>query len=1598
MEKSYVLFDVDQEEISIGYGACGSGGDKWYTQNVQHHFQLKDVKEPQILGMAPFSASTYKPGDRITVSLVFDEIVDSQNSSLTNNSTITTSWGTMTYAGGADTNVLYFTGTVPENASSNNFTLTNLDCADQIKDMCEMSGTGSAGTGSATVDVNTTVPSISLTDRSFENGTASMKVTASNCDILQYAWTESTAVPVTGWVNCESGDTLSTRQTSGKWYLHVLGTYNATGASLHECSEVFDFGTEEQPASPLPELTLSADNDDWAKTREIIITKTPSDSEVKLIKAPEGIQTGVTVEGNSYTAAANGSYTFALTSGEETVTESIQISRLDREAPDISLTEAGGTEAVYESLVMSAIVEDTLSGVQKVEYVFSESANPPESSFSEWKEAEEKDGLYVFTYEPFETTEKTMYLHVRASDLAGNSGSKSSEGYKTVKLSEEESAYPSITLTCTEPNPAKWTNQDVTLTWTLTGTGSGDCNIYVDGEAVLDADENLKVYDTQGETGTFQAEQNGVYTVSVIDKNGRVGSASCVVNRIDKEAPVLDDTQVPDGWAKDKKISITGITDERTARFDESGNQTGHTGSGIKTQQYHLQGEESWRTFTGSSFTVTANGTYEVRLTDLAGNSETYTVAVDKIDATAPEAELSVPTADGSDGWFQSQTVDITVAYEDGSNGTESGDPSGIDSAKYAFVTGDSAAPKEEDLVDLPASGQKVTLGQESNGTYYLYYKVTDKAGNVTSGFSNAIRKDPASPTMNVAAASTGANAADGVQFTVSASGFGPSGGKLLAGSGESIGSEQMEVIGSCDGSGTSISDKTYTAKNPGTYYFQYVTGSGITDSETRYVRKVTFDSRGGTEVSAQLVWTTRMENSSAAEAECKVVRPVNPVRTGHTFKGWFTDQNFTKEIDFDTQVKTDMTLYAEWEADSYRVSYQIDGGNYSYSPENDYLSYTYGEGLTLPKPVREGYEFDGWYKSEDYSGGEQTEIGKTETGEQQFYGRWKDTAAPSLTAELTDSGITADDGTVWHNTESRPNIQLTYSDNEGVTDLYVKIDDKEYEEIAGAAAEVTYTYTGVQEGKHTYTFKARDTFGNEKETETLTVNLDTQKPEIGEITCENKAADFLDWIIGKDSLIVTVPVTETGSGTDTVAFKVQRDGQNETTVRAPVIGEPGEQKAVLTIDADWKGVISEITCEDAAGNVSDTKMISISGGVIVENNVPVITFEAVSGAGLDGWIADRESVKVTIDDSEKEHSSISAGIAGAGYSLDGGEYQEAGETDFASNLESVCSFTVEISGRGEHELTVTTADHAGNTSKEMIMIRISAQHETPEAEVSYVGETLGNLTPGETYDIDGRSVIALADGTVNIPEEWLGKEISVIRKGNDADYRDSEAQKISLPQRPDAPGGLTGEAASWQKEDGAVGIVTAEMEYRKAGDDTWTKIADDMLTDGKLTGLAAGEYEVRYQASDDRFASQAASVLVAESAPEEEEENAEEPTAPDDGEQGQQEEQGQQGEQGQQEEQSQQNGQSQQEEQGQHSGPGWQEQQEQNTETVQRNAGQEDASSTDSSRADGDWSQNARANGTETGRETAAGTVSQNRRQPTIHHFRIWILCHMRR
>ncbi|MBE5869634.1 MAG: hypothetical protein E7294_00005 [Lachnospiraceae bacterium] len=64
-------------------------------------------------------------------------------------------------------------------------------------------------------------------------------------------------------------------------------------------------------------------------------------------------------------------------------------------------------------------------------------------------------------------------------------------------------------------------------------------------------------------------------------------------------------------------------------------------------------------------------------------------------------------------------------------------------------------------------------------------------------------------------------------------------------------------------------------------------------------------------------------------------------------------------------------------------------------------------------------------------------------------------------------------------------------------------------------------------------------------------------------------------------------------------------------------------------------------------------------------------------------------------------------------------------------------------------------------------------------------------------------------------------------------------------------------------KNDGSITGLNADMEYRNEGTDIYTSIKDSSLTDGRLTGLAAGTYYVRYKESANYLASEAAAVVI---------------------------------------------------------------------------------------------------------------------------------------
>lgn len=86
------------------------------------------------------------------------------------------------------------------------------------------------------------------------------------------------------------------------------------------------------------------------------------------------------------------------------------------------------------------------------------------------------------------------------------------------------------------------------------------------------------------------------------------------------------------------------------------------------------------------------------------------------------------------------------------------------------------------------------------------------------------------------------------------------------------------------------------------------------------------------------------------------------PTKAGHTFKGWGTSASATNPSYYTNSKyagNASITLYAIWSVNSYKVTYDANGGTCSPADK----SFTYNSLLTLPTPTRVGYTFVKWKK-----------------------------------------------------------------------------------------------------------------------------------------------------------------------------------------------------------------------------------------------------------------------------------------------------------------------------------------------------------------------------------------------------------------------------------------------------------------------------------------------------------------------------------------------------------------------------------------------------------------------------------------------------------
>ena len=1670
---TWVKLGVD-ETCYAYFGASGKQEDSWYLDGLTSYVMVQDEKEPQLLGVAPMAGGTYLPGDPITVALVFDEIVDSQNSSLSG-LTITTNVGTLTYAGGADTNVLYFTGTVSSSVNlsgSSALQVTGISNASSIKDMCSLSGTSQTFPGGSTnVTVDNSKPTVTITP----NTSGSLPrhqatITATNAKTIQYTWTKDASLPAYGWQTTTSGTQLTeSRGTAGKtenWYLHVLATASS-GAFTHKYQAfTFTLPTITEVAVRAGSSTSSmVVADVWKPEKYIVVQYEGAQTSGTKITFAGPKSSSYTVTSPSGTTSLqvtkNGTYTVTLTDGYGSViSKTIEVQKIDALKPTVTIRSGSSTAAdtVYPELTLAVLPEDTGgSGVAKVEYAWTGTTAAP----SAWTVlTADADGRYQAEYAATETAKTAKYLQVRVTDGAGNVSTVIRSGPYYMMKPATGAGLPSITVT---GNPAAWEKSAV-LTWTAkkgTGTGAGEiASVYTPGGA------QTGDFIASVTTGTCTVTKNGVYVFQVTDQYGNSGRTEALVTTIDNEAPKLEKLEC--SVSTDRKtgtIKLTGATDHCTAVYDEKGNCTGYSGSGIQTRQYRMEGEDTWTAFTGDSFAVTENGKYVVRLEDHLGNiSKEYSVEMKDIFKDTQEPSLAAAMEKGvsanADGWYNAAALHITLTYSDNVGveklygKVDDGDfaeISGISTASgtiftktydctegvhtYTFKAEDAAGnattsdpvivkwdktkpvigeitfeQKAASILDWIIGKESLILcipvTEEGSGAEEISYTITSTSGMAQAATAKlnkdglakiVLSADWKGKITDIRCTDAAGNVSDTKSITGAANGIivennppeitftaadmtDPANPKQGEGLSENYYEETAVptvyvLVTDADDAGITagINDISYTINSGAP---QKVNGSFDTALKESYgfaiplagktgIVNITVnasDYAGNTAENTVVVRIKEKEEKPAPASDYRkeqitglipgaayVVERETLSADGQGIiaikESWFgstiriskkgTDNTsdsdeaelaIAKRPEIPSVSAGDETIKGKKDGTLSGVSatmeYSIDGGaNWipvdsgeitggglsglaageilvrvkatDTAPHGEQGQITIAEGRTLTvafdanggstvtlvagkewqdtvsrpqDPVKEGYVLDGWYRDNTFTiawhfAGETDEDYLTQ--DVTLYAKWRDVAKPELDAVPADHK----DAGKWYR---ELDIQLTYSDNEGVTGLSVQKDGGAYTELAmesgtpQGSRQYQLLFDGLEEGEHTYTFKAVDAAGNETVTDALTAKLDTTKPQLGDAAFNEGYKNFWNWIIRKDSLEITVPIIETGSGIDNVNYTLIPETGNaensgttgQATVKKVFGGENADYTAVIYVAPDFKGKI-RIAATDNVGNVSDTKTIGTDGsgihGVIVEDNAPEITFSVNGSAALAEEYEEVPTVAVTVKDDGE--NAVSAGLASVTYRVNNGAENTLQE-DFVISLKTEAAFTIPAekipSDVGEITIVVRATDNAGNQSEKSLTVRIHTggtivdppeppgppkPTETPKpTEIPKPTETpKPSASPRPTPDTSEAGQIV---------EESSGRQ-----EGQPSEKEDAQ----SIPAATDQGKDMADTGTTLKLGDGTVivRVVCDEQGYTAEVADT-AAVADAVLTPEQMQIVTGGEtIEIRIDVKD---------------------------------------------------------------------------------------------------------------------------------------------------
>ena len=572
--------------------------------------------------------------------------------------------------------------------------------------------------------------------------------------------------------------------------------------------------------------------------------------------------------------------------------------------------------------------------------------------------------------------------------------------------------------------------------------------------------------------------------------------------------------------------------------------------------------------------------------------------------------------------------------------------------------------------------------------------------------------------------------------------------------------------------------DKNGNEFNPDTQITDDVT---ITAKFTPITYTISYDLKEGILEEEKINPTTYTTETADIELN-------KPTKEGYVFEGW-TGTELTEKTENVTIAKGSIgnrEYTANWTKNEYAITYNLNGGTASGNPTNYTIE---SEDITLNKPTKYGYKFEGWTGTEITNKTEDVTISKGSTGNREYTANWTPTVYT-----ITYRGLTEEEETVLNNpttytieTESKTlNNPQDRKDNDGdITEKFVG-----WKEDASVSTNITipaelgnkiYEATWVTVDPNVYT---------------ITYNLDG-----GTVETENRTS-FTKF----DTFTLNNP-TKRG-----YTFNGWT-GSNGTTPQARVTIPTGTRKS-LNYTANWTEDTYTISYNLDNGTVSPENPTTYT----VNSNTITLTNPTKTGYTFKGWTGTElteKTMEVTILKGSIENREYTANFEANTYTIvfdrntgSGSMTNQEATYDKATNLNenvftktgyNFAGWNTKADGKGTHiedrdeVINLSTADGAEvtlyaewqannyqvafNKNDENAMGTMENQALTYDETKNLITNafTKENYTfknwntkedgTGAIYE-DGQEVTNLATeegATINLYAQWEGKQYRVI-------------------------------------------------------------------------------------------------------------------------------------------------------------------------------------------------------------------------------------------